>query len=130
MTDKFNEKDVMEIIIGFASPVLILIYGVTFAPETVEGGIGLFFIFLALTLAMLRITYNRDWATAFSRVIVTVIISYFFIMIITIPTGKVGLDVFWSIDFFASNVLIGFLAGITLGARADASIADRKGGKK
>jgi hypothetical protein len=125
MKDKFTQRDLMEIILGFATPVLILIYGVTFAPDTIEGGIGLFFIFIAMTIAMLKIMYNRDIYTAFSRTIITMLISYFFIMIITIPTGKVGLDVFWSINFFGSNVLVGFLAGIILGARADASIADK-----
>ena len=119
----------MEIILGFATPVLILIYGVTFAPETNEGGIGLFFIFIGLTLLMLKILYKRDWFAAFSRTTATMLISYFFIMTITIPTGKIGLDVFWSINFFSSSVLIGFLAGIILGARADAEIGDRKRGK-
>lgn len=129
MTDKFTAEDLIEVIIGFASPVLILLYGVTFAPETIEGGIGLFFIFLGITMAMLIIMYKRDIYTAFSRTIITVLISYGFVMIITIPTGKVGLDVFYQLQFFSSPVLVSFLAGIVLGARADAQIADRRGRK-
>lgn len=124
MRDKYTTEDVFEALIAFAAPVLFLVYGTNFGPSTIQGGIALLFIFLGITIAMLMILYKQDFMRAFSRTLLTTMVSYLFVLLTTLPTGKVTLSEMLTINIFQSSVLIGILAGIILGARADAKIRD------
>lgn len=120
--DKINAYDFFQVLGGAILGTILVLFAAKNAPPNYESGIILlFFVIIALTLALLGIMKGIYPKRLLLFLLIAAVVAYPFSSFMGIIIGDITYAQLWTTEYFTSITFVAFLIGMSTGAIADAA---------